>query len=334
MKLLNVLAPVGLAAAALVANPVLAGGVPPDDDPFSIAAVAPLERSADTERTVKQLWNTRHSWAGEFASDIEFVHSTDDVIYVLVSDNVAGVHDALPADVRPHTTVIHGGVADAAGSPTSDRGGWTGGNHIYSTNGVGETTGCTQGFTWRSWATGAVLGSTALHCYQDDDSPFIEWYHDGRHLGTRTQAGTLNNDVVLLRPAPGTSFNASIWVHLPGGGVEERVVTGAGANALHTPIAFYGRTSGGGDGEITARNHPGAGEMTTDAIEVRPGDSGGPVYSTYRDGTVQARGTVSSLTYTDTNRNGEYDNGEPVTSMIFIDATYTSGNLDASIYVP
>jgi hypothetical protein len=328
-------AAVGIGA-TLVATVCVAGtGSAETGDPVSVEASARHSFSSRTaEAKVHELWRSKSRWAGAYAADIVFSHPGKGQLVVLVKDHVAEIHDRVPADLKPFVTVARGGVADMAGSPTSDRGGWTGGNHIYSANSAGRTKYCTQGFAWRSWDTGAVLGSTARHCYQDA-GPFVEWYHDGRHLGTRTQAGCCSDDVLFLRPAPGTVFNASIWVWLSGGGVQERVVTGAGVNLVDDTVAFYGMTSGGGIGKVIMRGPPlYEAWIYTDAHQVRAGDSGGPVYKTRSNGTVEARGTVSAATWQDKNGNGTFDPGTETTGMIFIDAYYTSSDMRASIYVP
>jgi hypothetical protein len=327
-----------VSAGALLVATVATGGTSTAQnvEPLRKDAVSRHSFSAQVAASkVENLWASKASWARDLADEIVYIHPGDGKLVVLVKDDVTEIHDRVPADLKPFVTVARGGIADAAGSPVSDRGGWTGGNHISSENAVGDPAYCTEGFAWKSWATGAVLGSTARHCYTDEggSNPFIEWYHDGRHLGTRTQAGTGTNDVLLLRPAPDTSFNASIWVWLTGGGVAERTVAGAAANKVGDTVAFYGRTSGGGIGTVTAINNNGnAGTVFVNATQVRPGDSGGPVYRTYGNGTVEARGTVSAMVYYDGNSNGRYDEGEEVTGMIYIDATYTSANLGASIY--
>lgn len=302
----------------------------------------PLKRSAVARQSVSpqaaaaqgdDLWRSKTQWAGEYADDIAGIHPSHGQLTVLVKDHVDEIHDRVPATLRPYVTVARGGVALAAGSPSSDRGGWTAGNHLYSINALNDVATCTAGFAWKSWATGAVLGSTALHCYQGA-SPWIDWYHENRLLGTRTQAGTAeNNDVLLLRPAPNTSFSATAWVYRSGLGYVERAVTTATPNKVPNTIAFYGRTSGGGSGTIGSTAYKGkTGWIWADASQVRPGDSGGPVYRTNSDGTVDARGTVHGLTYFDANDNDKYDPGETVDGLIFIDAAYTSADLRASIY--
>lgn len=326
---------VGIAVMAVATISATGSGNAQQGGSFERPAVARQSLSAQAAAVqVDDLWRSKNEWAGAYAGDIAAIHPDNGQLMVLVKDHVDEIHQRVPSALRSYVTVVRGGVTAAAGSPSSDRGGWTAGNHITSTNGVGASVACTQGFAWKSWATGAVLGSTALHCYQGTN-PFIEWYHDGRHLGTRTQAGTANNDVLLLRPAPNTSFSASTWVRLSGGGASERTVTTATPNKVGQAVAFYGRTSGGGLGTIQSTAWNGqTGLIFANATQVRPGDSGGPVYRTNSDGTVDARGTVSALTYQDSNGNGKYDSGEPVTGLIYIDAAYTSANLRASIYTP
>jgi hypothetical protein len=124
-----------------------------------------------------------------------------------------------------------------------------------------------------------------------------------------------------------------VW--LSGGGVAERTVTSAAANKVGDTVAFYGTRSGGGIGVVRDTTFNGSvGEVWADATQVRKGDSGGPVYRTHSDGTVEARGTVHALTYDDQNNDGKYQEGEPVTGLVYIDATFTSANLRASIYTP
>ncbi len=283
---------------------------------------------------VNQLWEGRKSWAGPYADDITFMHPGKGQLVVLVDDHVNEIADRVPAELKPFVTVTYGGLIDAAGSPLSDRGGWTGGNRIvsYDTN-PGKI--CTAGFAWKSWATGAVLGSTARHCYNEDGLG-IDWYNDGRLVGTRTQTSDLpSDDVVFLRPAPGTSFNASIWIRTATGGYEERTVTSASVNPVGDTVAFYGSWSGGGIGKITGFGPPLYDAWRyVDTTQVRQGDSGGPVYKTHTNGTVDARGTVSKLTWDDKNGNQKYDEDTETTGMIFVDASYTSSDLKASIYVP
>ena len=278
---------------------------------------------------MKGLWASRAQWAGEHAKDVTFIYRGPGRFVVVARDDVAAVQSALPEGLKPFTSVIRAEIIPLAGSPADDSGGWTGGNHIVSTNGLGQKARCTSGFAWKSWDTGAVLGSTARHCYDDPNSAYIDWFNGTRLLGTRTQAGTGTNDV-LLRAAPNTSFNASIWLR---GGVEERVVTGAGPNLTNSPIAFYGRTSLGGGGYVREREPADPGVVFSDATQVRPGDSGGPVYATYTNGTVQARGTVHACLCTDYDDDGELEDGE-VFGMFFIDAIFSSANLRVSIYTP
>lgn len=326
---------IGMAVMAVATISATGSGNAQQGEPFERNAVARQSLSAQAAAAqVDDLWRSKAQWAGVYAGDITAVHPDHGQLMVLVKGHVDEVHDRVPSALRPYVSVVRGGVAPAAGSPSSDRGGWTAGNHISSTNAAGARVSCTEGFAWKSWATGAVLGSTALHCYQGTN-PFIEWYHDGRHVGTRTQAGTANNDVLLLRPAPNTSFSASTWVWLSGGGFSERTVTTATPNKIGDTVAFYGQTSRGGIGTIQSTAWNGrTGLVWADANQVRPGDSGGPVYRTTSSGTVDARGTVSALTYRDSNGNGKYDAGEPVTGLVFVDAAYTSANLGASIYTP
>ncbi|WP_170284793.1 hypothetical protein [Kribbella amoyensis] len=321
----------GLLAAGVVAATLspAAARTPEPVAPNRIEATAKYAFSAAVaQQKMKGLWASRATWAGDHAKDVTFVYRDPSRFVVVAKGNVAAVQSALPDDVKPFTSVVRAEIVPMAGSPADDRGGWTGGNHIVSTNGLGQKARCTAGFAWKSWDTGAVLGSTARHCYEDPSSVYIDWFNGTRLLGTRTQAGTGTNDVLLLRAAPNTSFNASIWLR---GGVEERIVTGAGPNLTNSPIAFYGRTSGGGGGYIREREPADPGVVFTDAIQVRPGDSGGPVYATYTNGTVQARGTVHACLCADYDGDGEYEVGE-VFGMFFIDAGYSSADLRASIY--
>jgi hypothetical protein len=318
--------------AAAAVGPASAGPSPdpPPDLRNPVAAAA----------VVDELWDTRQSWAGTAAGNIAAIHPYNGGVLILTQGETDRIRGRIPIGKREFVTVARGGVAYAQGGPGADQGGWTGGNHINDRPGAGAIL-CTEGFTWRSWRTssaGAIYGSTAAHCYRGGLSPY--WYNNGRYVGRVTQLNLgAANDVAFLRAASGTSFNASIWVHLPpagpAGGVEERTVTGAGANTLGGPIAFYGRTSGGGNGTVGDLTFNGLnGRIWTNAIAVRPGDSGGPVYTTYTNGTVQARGTVSGLTYIDNNGNGIYNEGDTVTGMYFADATHTSAEMQASIYTP
>ena len=240
-------------AAAVVAAGLVASSLPPASaqtpapaEVNKIEATARYDFStAVAQQKMKGLWASRAQWAGEHAEDVTFVYRDPERFVVVARDDVKAVQSAVPADLKPFTTVIRAEIIPMAGSPANDAGGWTGGNHIVSTNRLGQKSRCTSGFAWKSWDTGAVLGSTARHCYEDPKSVYIDWFNGTRLLGTRTQAGTGTNDVLLLRAAPNTSFNASIWLR---GGVEERIVTGAGPNLANSPIAFYGRTSLGGGG--------------------------------------------------------------------------------------
>lgn len=325
-------------SAAIVAATVIAATLSPAEaktpeppEPTKIEASARHTlSSAVAQQKMKGLWASRAQWAGEHAKDVTFIYRDPGRFVVVARDDVAAVQSALPDDLKPFTSVIRAEIVPAAGSPADDAGGWTGGNHIVSKNALGQKARCTAGFAWKSWDTGAVLGSTARHCYEDPKSVFIDWYNGTRFLGTRTQAGTGTNDVLLLRPAPNTSFNASIWLR---GGVEERTVTGAGPNHANSPIAFYGRTSLGGFGYVREREPSDPGVVFSDATQVRPGDSGGPVYATYTNGTVQARGTVHALLGLDKDGDDVYEDGE-VFGMFFIDAIYSSADLRASIYTP
>lgn len=324
----------GVAVMAVATVCATGSGNAQQEEPLKRSAVARQSVSVQAAAAqVDDLWRSKAQWAGEYADDIASIHPDHGQLTVLVKDHVDEIHDRVPAALRPYVSVARGGVALAAGSPSSDRGGWTAGNHLYSINALNQVATCTAGFAWKSWATGAVLGSTALHCYQGAN-PWIEWYHENRHFGTRTQAGTAeNNDVLLLRPAPNTSFSATAWVYRSGIGYVERTVTTATPNKLGDTVAFYGRTSLGGGGTIGSTAHNGkTGWIWADADQVRPGDSGGPVYRTTASGTVDARGTVHGFTYFDANRNGQYDRGEIVDGLIFVDAAYTSADLRASIY--
>lgn len=324
---------VGVAVMAVATVCATGSGNAQQEEPFKRSAVARQSVSVQAVAAqVDDLWRSKAQWAGEYADDIATIHPDHGQLMVLVKDHVDEIHDRVPSALRPYVSVARGHVELTAGSPSSDRGGWTAGNHIESWNALGKRSGCTAGFAWKSWATGAVLGSTALHCYQGTN-PWIEWYHDGRHFGTRTQAGTaVNNDVLLLRPAPNTSFNATTWVWLSGGGFSERTVTTATPNKLGEVVAFYGMTSGGGSGTIGSTAWNGrTGLIWADSTQAQPGDSGGPVYRTTASGTVDARGTVHGRTVHDSNGNGQTDPGE-VTGMVFVDAAYTSADLRASIY--
>ncbi|MEU0092814.1 hypothetical protein [Kribbella sp. NPDC006257] len=323
-KLSAVVSAAVLVGAAL--SPVSAAGTAPAD-PFAVEATAKhsftVRQAADR---VSELWKTRATWAGEHAGDIKAIYPGERTVVFLVSGNVEAVHDSIPAAVRPFAEVVHGGVVAAAGSPDADAGGWTAGNFIYN-----SSKRCTLGFAWKMWATGVVYGSTARHC----GPLYMPWYHNDRRLGTAALLGGGNNDVALLSAAPNTSFNASVWVHLSTGGFAERTVVDAAVSQPGETVAYTGLTSLGGFGTVmTNADFDGPGRVWCTANTVRPGDSGGPVFKTHSNGTVQARGTISELTYKDTNQNDQWDSGEPVTGMVFIDATYTSANLQASIYTP
>jgi hypothetical protein len=321
--------------AAVTAAP--ASGGPTPDPPTDLNNVVAAAAEVD------ELWAARHSWAGTLAGNIVGIQPYKGRILILTSGETDRIRSRVPVDKRGFVTVARGGEEYVVG-PADDRGGWTGGNHI---DGLGGHQ-CTEGFAWRSWrpgSVGAIYGSTAEHCYGGEDpdgDPYVEpyWYNNGRYVGRVTQIGNgIDNDVAFLRAASGTSFNASIWVDLapPGrlGGVEERTVTGAAANTLNETIAFYGRTSGGGTGTVLDLSYNGLyGRILTSSTAGRPGDSGGPVYTTYTNGTVQARGTISAITFIDYDGDGHFDPGDTVTGTIFTDATHTSAALQASIYTP
>ncbi|MFF0345627.1 hypothetical protein [Kribbella sp. NPDC004875] len=151
---------------------------------------------------VRQLSRTTSTWAGDYAGDITFIHPGDHSLVVLVSDHVNEIYDRVPAAFKPFVTVSLGGVADMAGSPADDRGGWTGGNWIDGWNSGSSSSGCTEGFTWRTWG-GAVLGSTAKHCVAPTSSdPYNDWSNNGRWLGKRSQDGTGTLDVTLMNAVP------------------------------------------------------------------------------------------------------------------------------------
>jgi hypothetical protein len=318
-----------ISAAVLVGaalSPVTATGAG-RGDPVAVEATAKhgfsVVQAADR---VSELWQTRTTWAGEHAGDVKAIYPGEGTFVVLVSGNSEAIHDSIPAAVRPFTQVVHGGLADAAGSPDADLGGWTGGNWIDNSAMM-----CTLGFAWKKWSTNVVYGSTAKHC----GPLYMPWYNNNRRLGTTAVLGTDNNDVELLSAAENTSFNASIWVHLSTGGFSERTVTGAAQSKPGDTVAYTGRRTLGGFGVVkTNATFDGPGKVWCTASTVRPGDSGGPVFTTYTNGTVQARGTISQYTYIDSNRNDQHDDGETYTGMVFIDATYTSANLGASIYTP
>ncbi|GAB1510071.1 chymotrypsin family serine protease [Actinophytocola sp. KF-1] len=187
---------------------------------------------------------------------------------------------------------------------------WTTGNALWfsSATAGGSLASCTQGYSWRN--QGVVYASTAGHCatrltsvWNGNPSQRIgEVSHRYfTHLGP--------TDVEFIRITSGSAGDASVWVGGPGTGDQRWVTAADNTTNTYGKVCSSGANGGLACGQMTYRDVPidfedpdtGAQwringlscvDVPVGGALARPGDSGGPILSTFTDGTVKAWGQL------------------------------------------
>lgn len=229
--------------------------------------------------------------------------------------------DGVPVQLIPGAEVS----VDFQVSRNADAAPWSGGIDMH--NGSASLS---QGFTWRKWGTGELMGSTAEHGYQV--TGITSWYNNASLVGNRYYYNVAA-DTSLLRSSPGSSFNANMYIG-SATTTERRWVVSAvdtipsglqtalnGASGLKPaatigPFSFTipGAVSGTTIGPIRYVN----------SSNCLSGDSGGPWIRTNNDGTIIAVGQHVGLV-----TNGFYG---VYNDCAFVPVVQISSALSASIY--
>lgn len=198
--------------------------------------------------------------------------------------------------------------------------------------GAGIDNKCTDGFTWKAGAGLRII--TAGHCYAQgatygvytDAGRFIGGVYKGRDSNWQENVGTVplvggpnmnkRGDFALIEIGSGNSIAGKVF-NGPAGvdSSSSRTVSGEWTTSPMQSEQFCtsGRNSGEICGWVTNSSTPSdiayynkAGNFIGNAknmwVGVRsaapcivPGDSGGPVYTVYSNGTVQAKGIISGI---------------------------------------
>jgi hypothetical protein len=270
--------------------------------------------------SARTLFDTRASWAPD-PSAVYTSHADEQTGTVVLSVRPDQVEQVRARITDPRVRVEAGApVRLQAGTRRSDRGGWTGGNALQaslSAPPAGDAD-CTQGFTWKRWSNGALVGGIANHCVGGTRTT---WYHDGRKVGTVFQTSPAS-DSALIDPVPGAVYSPTVWV---GGRTTnvERPVVGVGTAVVGRQIALSGANSGLTVDTVlddSVNSDYGPLVVMTGAPSV-DGDSGGPWLNTQSGtGNAIAFGQHVGLTL----HSGAYRSA-------FVPVTWISARLSASI---
>lgn len=236
--------------------------------------------------SARTLFDTRASWAPD-PSAVYTSHADERTGAVVLGVRADQVEQVRARITDPRVRVEVGApLRLEAGTRRSDRGGWTGGNALQaslSTPPSGDAD-CTQGFTWKLWSNGALVGGIANHCVGGTTTT---WYHDGRTVGTVFRTSPAS-DSALIDPVPGAVYSPTVWV---GGRTtgDERPVVGVGTAVVDRQIALSGANSGlTVDTVLDEAVNSEYGPLVVMAgNRSLPGDSGGP-WLTTQSGTGNA----------------------------------------------
>lgn len=187
---------------------------------------------------------------------------------------------------------------------------WTTGNALWfsAASAGGSVAGCTQGFSWRN--QGVVYASTAGHCATRLTSVWNgnpnQRIGEVSHRYFTDQGPT---DVEFVRITSGSAGDASVWVGGPGTGDQRWVTAADNTTNTYAAVCSSGANGGLACGQMTYRDLPiefedpdtGARwiirglscvDVPVGGALARPGDSGGPILSTFTNGTVKAWGQL------------------------------------------
>lgn len=175
----------------------------------------------------------------------------------------------------------------------------------FSTTNPGHPSDCTSGYAWRLWSTGAIVESTAGHCFTRNTAI----YNAQSRVGTVTHRAFADEgptDAEFITPPAGTTFASRVWVGSTNTTVSWPVVGVADDTDAHIggPIVISGSNGGETRGTVldtNVRHCFSDGTCTLGMTEFRVvsggiqgGDSGGPCFSSAsgQPNTVVARGQV------------------------------------------
>lgn len=238
-------------------------------------------------------------------------------VNIILPDTVAGDVAArsltIGDDLGVQVQVSKGAVEDydiklSAGTAAADVSPYSGGAHLMTANSPSGQSHCTSGFVFDKWTTRERLVSTAFHCnFAAAGAPetFFTASSSGRQLvGTmwyHAPAGHQAADVMLLRAAPGASFNnPTAYV-----GPSDKRTVGAYVQSVGQGqvAAKYGGTTG--YTSFTIGGHAvlqyGDGSSRTFAwanTNCQGGDSGGPMFWARSDMKITAAGQTTAASST------------------------------------
>ena len=260
-----------------------------------------------------QVFDTLDKWAGDLAHLVNRVGPDYDQSAVIIGSA------ADSAELRARAAAARFGVPvrfKVGDSPTvtgrfDDTTPWTAGNALTAVAAnAGRSASCTQGYSWRRWSDNVAYASTAGHCYGINTSVYNG--NPNQRIGYvagRWYANEGPTDFELIRPTVG-SVDATVWVG-PKVTNDHRVVKGAdnaNSNAnISKVVCFSGANGGMNCGNIMSINqrieftNPDTNlkywtrnltcvRFASSASGFTGGDSGGPVLSTYSDGSAYAWG--------------------------------------------
>ncbi|MDX3000211.1 hypothetical protein PWY87_00915 [Kribbella solani] len=277
--------------------------------PVQIKVAAVSDELLDA--TAGKVFETITAWAGDLAPLVNRIGPDYENSVVVIRSNTDS------ADLRKRAAAARFGVPlrFEVGKPAVLRGRyddttpWTAGNastNIASHAGR-QPADCTQGYSWRRWSDGINYASTAGHCFLGNENTYAG--NPNQRIGYvagRWYASDGPTDFELIRPTVG-SVDASVWVGGPMT-TDARTVTGVdnenSATNVSKTACFSGANGGTNCGTIKAihqriliwddKSQVSHYTQNLTCVQLRKppvgGDSGGPVLSTYTDGSVFAWG--------------------------------------------
>lgn len=136
---------------------------------------------------------------------------------VMISDGSSPTLETLAmAAVPEDSLVIQRGKIEIQPEDSRFQGAppWKGGKHGYTIDRDFDEGACSAGLVWESGDQ--ILGSTAGHCLTNDARWYLgngrntEFYGYGERNGYRGREGAVNNDTVMVRGRPGTTYTPNL----------------------------------------------------------------------------------------------------------------------------